>query len=174
MKAPVNYGTVLLGLDVALRNTGVFVWNRLHRRVAHVEVISTVAEEESYVIDGHVANVRLLTERLDRVISFYRPDYVFAELPHGGAKSSRAAVMMSLAVGAVAATCRLRNLRMAKIGPNQTKRLIRAKGAVDKDEVRQFLIDKHGYEFASSIRPESAQEHVYDAAGAIWSICPLL
>lgn len=157
----------VFGLDIAMRNTGVFVYDRESERVESVEVISTEFIDGVYVIESHVRNVQKLVKRLCALFDYYGPSHVYAELPHGGAKSNRAAVMMSLAIGGITGLCASRNVIMVPVTPTQVKKLVREKGSVDKTEVREVVIRVFKHDFASAILPASKREHVYDAAGAL-------
>jgi Holliday junction resolvasome RuvABC endonuclease subunit len=154
-----------------MRNTGVFVYDTERKFCADARVISTEMIEDAYVIDSHIQNTRKLAKQLYALFGFYEPSHVFAEFPHGGAKSSRAAVMMSLAIGSVVSVCACTGVKLVSLKPSDIKHLVRAKGKVDKTEVREVVIRVFG-EIARDIKPKSKQEHVYDAAGAFLAAHP--
>lgn len=171
MKPERAQGKYVLGLDVAMRNTGVVVFDTVERKFVHSQVVSTEQIDGLYVIDSHVRNVRFLVSRLGSLIAYYRPTHAFAELPHGGAKSSRAAVMMSLAIGGVVGFLTASGVRLVNVKPSDVKQLVRAKGAVDKAEVAAFVSRHYGDSLFDHIK-KGKREHVYDAAGALLASNP--
>lgn len=171
MKPEIAQGKYVLGLDVAMRNTGVVVFDTVNFRFVYSQVVSTEQIDGVYVIDSHVRNVRFLASRVDALIQLYQPTHAFAELPHGGAKSSRAAVMMSLAIGGVVGLLTARRVRLVNVKPSDVKHLVRAKGAVDKAEVAEFVSKRFGAIF-DHIK-KGKREHAFDAAGALLAANPI-
>lgn len=170
MKPKIALGKYVLGLDVAMRNMGVVVFDTVNLCFVDYAVVSTAQVEGIYVIDSHVRNVRFLVNRLDSFVAFYQPTHAFAEFPHGGAKSSRAAVMMSLAIGGVVGLLTARNVCLVNVKPSDVKHLVRAKGKVEKAEVAEFVSARFGSIF-DRIK-KGKREHAFDAAGALLAANP--
>lgn len=160
-----------MGLDVAMRNTGVFVFDTQRMTAQAASVISTEKHSDGFVIEHNVKCVRKLVKAIDALFLHYQPSHVFAELPTGGSKSSRAATMMSLAIGGVVGLCAARGIVLVNVRPSEVKQLVRVKGPVDKKEVQRVVIKVFG-EIAGHIQPLSKREHAYDAAGAFLAAHP--
>lgn len=152
-----------------MRNTGLIVYDADARAVAHVDCLTTesrVKETGCYVADDNARCVRALVKQIDFVLLKYPTiKEAFVELPHGGAKSSRAASLMGLAIGGVLGLLYARNVQVRNITPLEVKRLVRAKGEVDKAEVQQYAESKFG-KFTEHLTQGRA-EHIADAAGAL-------
>jgi Holliday junction resolvasome RuvABC endonuclease subunit len=169
--APYFYGFVLklasnvLCLDVGLCNTGVAVYSPRLRKFIHTECLRTAKDNEArYVADDNHRRYRYLAGSLSRLVKRWRVSLVVAEMPHGGSKSMKAATSMVAASALVCATFEVLGVTMLATRPNETKRLVRGKGPVDKQEVIEYVSKRYG---SRLIPNNKTAEHIADAMACI-------
>ena len=156
----------ILCLDVAFANLGYAVFSKTEREFIDYGVISVEKEETRYVAESNQRRCSSIALSLDRLIRQHSPALVIAELPHGGAISSRASVCMGMSVGVVSAMVAIHALTLVVVQPSAIKRLVAPKGAVTKEDVIQCLKTKFGIELPRSGRTE----HIADAMMALFAV----
>lgn len=152
-----------------MRNTGLIVFDTALKNIVHSACLRTesrVKETNCYVADDNARCVRSLCAQMDAVLLRYPAiKGAFAELPHGGAKSSRAASLMGLSVGGVSGFLFARGIKIFNVTPLDVKHLVRPKGEVEKNEVQKYAEQCFG-NFLGNFNKGQA-EHIADAAGAL-------
>lgn len=161
----------ILALDVGFAATGCAVLDEQERilDVAVVRTERTAKKRGIYVADDDSERCRILTAGLVALLDKYAPKLVVCELPTGGAQGARANRCMGLATGVATATLELRKIATAWVQPIASKRLVRAKGPVTKEEVEAVVLKrwpglaKHPI---YATMPKCESEHVADALAA--------
>lgn len=157
----------VLVLDVSLRHTGWALWHMRLRRFAYSGVISPPSiprkELTTTVTEDNVRRYKFMAAALARLLREHCPRLILAELPHGGAQSSRAAAAMAAASAVITTAATIHRVPLYLVQPAETKRLIRAHGEVSKEEV-QKLVSAY---FGLSLPDDSSAEHVADAMATI-------
>lgn len=150
-------------IDAGFAKCGVVIVNLRKWRIVRIKTLETVAHPRESQALGFARRTREMSYQLDKLASMYDPAFVVAELPTGGAKSSRAMAMMSMATATLSVFCALRNLELLTVTPTQIKRLVRSKGPVEKREV-EVVVERAFGKFLPKLK--KYREHVADAAGA--------
>lgn len=144
-------------LDVGLANTGVAIYDLISKEFLHLECYSTEKGEGRVSLDN-VFRCRSLFLRLNDLAQRYNVEVVAAELPHGGAKSSRAASAMAMSLSVTACFVASAQLKFFPVTPLEVKRLI-SNAAVSKEQVQDYVDSKFG-----KILPKGRRrEHIADA-----------
>lgn len=159
----------IYGIDLALRNTGVVVYNAHTRFIVHSACIQTsneADERDLYVAEDNARCVRHIAKEIDMLMLKYPPRYAYAELPHGGGKSAKAVASMCLAAGCLVSFMYTRGYGLKSVTPYDVKRLVRKSGATDKSEVEAVVVRVFGTRFLSGFT-KGKSEHIADAAGAL-------
>ncbi len=153
-----------LALDVALANLGwAVVSNNL---VLHSGVISTPPRSKKthgYLADHNILRVRHLVTHLNLIVDEHTPCEVIAEFPTGGGISATAVSAMAMATGIVATYFTARGLKIIPVQPNESKRLVNARGKVSKGDIQEYVCQQ----FPTLTLPKQAwREHIADALAA--------
>lgn len=153
-------------MDVGFRNTGVAVWDCTRKAFIYTAVVSFPPFAERYVVLESARVARLLSTRLAAIIRAWKPRFVVAELPFGGARNARASACMALACGVAVATCNLCEVPLKGIRPQEVKKWAGGHGrkAVPKEVVIRAVVKR----FGARLLPNSAKaEHVADAMACL-------
>ena len=158
MKIPTSHSCILC-LDIGLRNTGIAVYSPASKQFIFKECFST-EKGEGRVSTDYTVRCRSIFRRLMEINSRYSFRLVIAELPSGGARSSRAISAMAMATAIVSCFSQASGVRLFPITPLDIKRQVKPKGGpVSKEEVQDYVEAKYG-----NILPSGARrEHVADA-----------
>lgn len=96
------------------------------------------------VSNDYFARSTKLVSELESVISTYSVKGILAELPSGGAKSSRAAIQMNMATGLVAAVAHFMKLPSEFCTPGDVKMATVGSKSASKLEIMDFVIEYFG------------------------------
>ena len=155
----------IVGVDAGLRNMGVAIMALPKREVERTYVFSTNRGKYQYVAQSNQACIEFLSDRLAQLLTDVRPSTVVAELPTGGAQSSRAAIAMALSFSVVVLTCKRLDIPLFTVTPTEVKRLVSDEKKVPKDAVIAFMSKRYGD--ILSKHSNAKREHVADAIACL-------
>lgn len=157
----------ILGIDAGLRSQAVVVFELRQRQWKPVRSFlhSTDKNESRYVAEDNRRRIEFLSGKLAEIIREEKPDFVVAELPTGGAKSSRAIVAMTLAFSVVVITCQQNGVRLEHVTPTELKQHVApGQRKVSKEAVIEFV----SYLYGVKLLPKNRnKEHVADAMACV-------
>ena len=132
----------IYGIDVGFRFTGITIYCTNTKQIVKTECIRIKPAKNTSKAQNHLEECQELAHELDMIFREYPPSRVIVESPSGGGKSSIAVKAMASCVAVLASVCLLCGIAINLITPLQIKKLIRAKGAVEKEEVMKHVEDK--------------------------------
>ncbi len=171
--------SVVLLLDPALRNTGyVFLDPVSDSIVAHGVLRTKKAAKKRHLrsADDTVAAIREILRGLRTLVEKHRPVMMVAELPVGGARSSRAAQAMAIAQAVVASVTEYLHVPLEVVAPEDVKKAATGKRAASKEEVQESIVGRWpelgpAYKSTRSASGyDGTFEHVADALGAYMAV----
>jgi Holliday junction resolvasome RuvABC endonuclease subunit len=146
---------------------GVAVWSEASRSFVEMHVLSTKDDSSlRYVAENNVQALNHLVTELVAIIRRRNPSVIVAEMPHGGAQSSRAASCMAMAFAIVVATANAERIRLHMVSPSDVKKLVDSnagKKKVDKKKVISWVQERYGTILPPTLKQA---EHVADAIAA--------
>lgn len=165
---------VVLGIDPGFRHTGGVEVDVANNRIDTVWAVHSpnieneddlsVSKRDFMASLAMVRGIKLrcygADERLrDRIKT------VVVELPHGGAKSSRAARSLGIITGILAGLADTWKVPFMTYRPAEVKKALTGKGNASKDKVEEVVIDNFGENSFPSKKKD--REHMVDAAAAV-------
>lgn len=164
---------VILGIDPGFRHSGGVEFNPNTNKVeAYWAVHSPNKNNEELSVSrgdfmdalAMVRGIKLrvcdasgcLVERIKSVV---------VELPHGGAKSSRAARSMGIITGILAGLADTWNKPFFTYRPAEVKKYMTGKGNASKNKVEEAVIESVGEDWMPSKKKD--REHIVDATAAV-------
>lgn len=155
-------------IDIGFRFTGITIYNDKKQRIVKTECIRIKPVRKNSKAQEHLDDCQELAHQLDLVFDDYPPLKVIVESPSGGGKSSIAVKAMASCVAVLASVCLLRDIPIHLVTPLQIKKLVRAKGAVDKDEIMKHVEDKLTcIGFYYPYKHKWCRDHVADSAAVL-------
>ena len=146
-------------VDIGLCHTGVAVYDFSSKRFVYLDCINTSKDEGSKAQDN-IKRCRLMYLRLVAIAERYKVTHAAVELPHGGARSSRAMAAMAMATAVTACFVAAAQVEFFPVTPLQIKRLVSPTGrAVSKEEVQEYVSRR----FGDILPAGSNKEHIADA-----------
>lgn len=154
-------------VDSGFRNTGIAVWDTRSRRFVFTHVVHMPKGDFDYVHQETSHVVSNVSAFLASVFERYDPLFALAELPVGGARSARAAYCMGVAFATVVATCKVSNVKLISVRPNDIKDWARYSGR--KAVPKEVVIKRVSQVFGTRLLPEKKDrvEHVADAMACL-------
>ena len=154
-----------LALDVGFRSTGMALFTSscdmlLLIKTECVKLKRMKDEDEKYASVVDVEYVMQMAESISKFIDAYGVKDIVVELPHGGAKSSRAARLMGMASAMIATIVVLKNLNVQWFTPKDVKEAATGKSKAEKDEIMDAIGKL--YPEINSIK-KTRREHIADA-----------
>ena len=150
-----------LALDVGFSFLGWAVYDPLPDTFSHSGVVFTSKEPSRYVVCDYVRRCQELAGELESLMQRFKLSVVFAEVPTGGAKSSKASVQMAMAVGVVTAVVFKQGVTFIPILPIHSKRIVTPKGSVSKEDVQKYIEGRYGTKLLPKLKER--REHIADA-----------
>lgn len=159
-------GSTILGIDGGLAHMGlaVAVVGKERPTVIWSSVIETVKQSEGTAAADNVRRAREVWLALDEVVSQYRPARIVAEaMSHP--RDARAAAMLSMSWGVIAAIAAQRGLPVDGQSPMALKRRLTGNQTAKKDEVIAAV--RELYPEVRWMPRRDLWEHQADAVAAI-------
>lgn len=156
-------GNFIACVDVGFCNTGVAIFDLSKDEFVHAEVIRTSKGEFNRKVSlDNFYRCQKLFKRLSVLREQYKFKEVAAELPHGGALSSRAMAAMALSSAVLACFVGRYKLRFNHISPIQIKRMVSPNGkSVEKQQVMAYASSRFGEKHLP--KTLALREHIADA-----------
>jgi len=158
----------IIALDIGYRFTGVVVYDLDSKQIVATDCIRVMKTPKASKALEHFDDCQTLAEHLDFVINKWNPEHIYAESPTGGGKSSNAVKSMASSVAILASVTYSLGIPVTLVTPLQLKRLVRAKGAVDKYEIMELVERKLttiGFKYPYQYK--WAKDHTADAAAIL-------
>lgn len=168
----------ILTLDVGFANMGWMVLYN-HKPIACGTIHTDKVEKR--VAEDYATRSATISKGLQDIIYTYNVKAIVGELPHGGAQSAKAGVMMGMAIAVTGATASFFSLPTEWSTPKQGKEALVGKATATKEEMMDACTTKLGggvlqqgkseYYFipdckgAEKLR-KNVFEHIADAYGA--------
>jgi Holliday junction resolvasome RuvABC endonuclease subunit len=160
-------------MDVGFRNTGIVAYNTSQEYFCRFCYIPTQTDETAPYKTPD--NVRCCREIYTQIFEFLelvgidRIRVITAELPHSGGKSARAHAAMGMSVAVIACVLAELKRRHCKVHfepvtPLESKRLVRKKGKVSKEDIQNLIEKRYGKILP---RKKYIREHIADAMAAV-------
>lgn len=117
---------IVFGLDLGFRNTGVAV---IEMRadgdfLTHADTLESISDKLRYkALEDVSANMSTL-QQLDAMIRQHKPKAIFAEIPCGGGRNSRAVQCMSMSAAMLGAVTHYHNLSYEFMIPVESDKLL--------------------------------------------------
>lgn len=161
---------MLLSLDVAFANTGWCLIDRGRIKKCGVITTSKSKSKTTRVSEDRAWRASVLALSLAHIISENRVQGVIGELPHGGAQSYTAGLMMGMAVASVSSVCAVMNIPTEWTNPSDVKKAVTGRGNATKEEMMRAVSEL----FPDAPFPKSVGkfEHIADAAAAYVALKP--
>lgn len=165
---------VILGIDPGFRHTGGVEFNPITREVETFWAVHSpkIENEEDLSVSrrdfmASLAMVRQMKVHTCDASGFLmdRIKSVVVELPHGGAKSSRAARSMGIITGILAGVADTWKKPFFTYRPAEVKKYMTGKGNASKDKVEEAVIESVGEDWMPSKKKD--REHIVDATAAV-------
>lgn len=153
----------ILALDAGIARLGAVVIRTGTSKVLRYTCLRTEPRNKESLAEGNARRCKELAVQLKRLCDDYCVAFICVELPTGGAKSARAMSAMSMATAVIATFAATRGLPLFPVTPNEIKRLVKSKGAVEKEAVSKFVERAYGMKFPSK---KDVREHLTDAAAS--------
>lgn len=157
-----------IAIDIGFRATGIVIFCSDREEIIHTACIRNPPLKRSSKAQSHFDECQYLSHELESLFYSFPDSEIIVESPSGGGKSSIAVKSMASSVAVLASVCHAYDLPVTLVTPLDVKRLVRAKGAVDKDEVMKLVEDKLtciGFVYANKYK--WAKDHVADAGGVL-------
>lgn len=155
-------------IDIGFRFTGVVVYDDLERNIRFTGCIRVKPRKRDSKAQSHLEECQLLADKLDHTLKTFPNSRVIVESPSGGGKSSIAVKAMASSVAILASVCRLHETPITLVTPLDIKRLVRAKGAVTKEEVQELVENKlTDIGFKYPYKYAWCKDHVADAGAVL-------
>lgn len=117
------------------------------------------------VADSDCERCAELARGISMLLAQWTISGVIVEVPHGGAKSARAARAMGLATGVVASVLAVKRVPVEWVTPAMVKRATTGELCASKEDVQAGVL--HAFGAAPwSREPRCNREHIADACGA--------
>lgn len=155
-------------LDIGFRFTGVVVYCHERKRIIRTECIKNDKITTDSKAQSHFEECQYLSNKLTGLLDHYPDRRVIVESPTGGGKSSIAVKSMASCVAVLASLCASLRIPVTLVTPLQIKRLVRGKGAVDKNEVMRLVEEKLtpiGFKYPNKYK--WCKDHVADSAAIL-------
>lgn len=158
----------VFAIDAGATNLGLAIYP--HSRDACVSLpehlVCLTAEPRNKAKESLAASIIRQCAQLSRSLNHYRqkyrPAFVCAEIPSGGAQSASAMRGMACATALLASWCAAHSIDLLPVTPTEIKRLVK-RGSVSKDDVSEMLETTYAIRLP---RTKAIREHVADAVAA--------
>lgn len=156
-------------LDIGFRFTGCVVYCGRKEKIVHTHCIRIdPLKDRPSKAQQHFDECKQLSMELRKLFYCFPGAKIMVESPSGGGKSSIAVKSMASCVAVLASLCASMSADVTLVTPLALKRLVRAKGAVDKDEVMKLVEDKLtciGFKYPNKYK--WCRDHVADASAIL-------
>jgi len=155
-------------IDIGYRFTGVVVYSDTKKRIIHTDCIRIKPLTRLSKAQQHFDECQNLAWELEKLFHDHPDCSVIVESPSGGGKSSIAVKSMASAISVLASVCSLLDIKTTLVTPLQIKRLVKAKGAVSKEEVQGLVehsLSPIGFKYPNTYN--WCKEHVADAGAVL-------
>jgi Holliday junction resolvasome RuvABC endonuclease subunit len=157
----------IISLDVAFRRLGYIVFDLALKPIVCgvIETKPSAKKQKVRVADDNARRSAAIAAELESLIKTHSVKLILAELPSGGAKSSRAIVQMGMASTVVAVVSELLKIPAVWCTPSEAKEALVGHRKASKDE----MISRARLEVKGVTLPTSNAycEHIADAYGVM-------
>lgn len=163
----------LIGIDVGFANTGIVVFDTKSKKFVYSATVTTKQDKKRSTVVDIYQRIHETMSVLYRLTKQFPTSHIVAEMPTGGGQGAIPLRAMAAATGAIAAFMSCQNLTLNMVTPTQTKRLVKPKGKVSKEEVQEYVEERLSrFDFFYSSDTKAIKEHIADAAAALLA-CPI-
>lgn len=160
----------LLGIDAGFAAMGVVVAEGeriIHSAVCHTE--RTAKKRGVRVADDDAERLQMLADFLRCAIQVWTPMGAVVELPGGAGKSSMAVKAMAMGHAAAVLTLHLLDFPAEWVTPQMVKKAATGSNNGAKGDVAKVVLSRFTWDQGALPRHKQDDEHIYDAAGALFA-----
>jgi len=160
--------TYLFGIDAGYNHCGITVFDPVKQKFVYSECIEPPHTKRETKAREAFEKCQYVSNSLLSIAERYKPSSIYVELPTGGSKSQNAIRGMAAASAIIASFSAIEAVKCKIVTPTMIKRLVKPKGAVEKEEVQDFVelvLEPYGFYYPN--KKLGIREHIADAAAAL-------